>query len=190
MSDSVHSFSRAGKLVFPVVLLTILAAILFGSFSLILPLHQWTVWRVPALIAAGGGVAVLTAWPFGSSVRPWILDGLAAVMGLTSAIPAIGVTLLIAYGISLQIAEHKGSGESFMYQMTKPIILWQLLYFAIIPAVPGAVGLWIARRRLREARRVSLAGVAARFSTLGLALSAMIGAMVAVAALCRRVMWP
>ena len=106
---------------------------------------------------------------------------LAAVLSLGSVIPGIGVTLLIAYGLSLHIAEHQGSGESLMYQMTDPIVLWELLYFAIIPAVPGLVGLWIARRRFRDAGRVSLAGMAARFSGLGLGLSVMIGAMVGVA---------
>ncbi len=190
MSDAAHAFKLAGKLVYPVILLLVMAAILFGSFSLILPRHQWTVWRVPVLIAAAGVVTLMIACASFSSVRPWMMDGLAAVLSLASVIPAIGVTLLIAHGLSLHIAEHQGSGESLMYQMTDPIVLWQLLCCAIIPAVPGIVGLWIARRRLRDAGRVSLAGMAARFSSLGLGLSVMIGAMVGVAALCRRVMWP
>jgi hypothetical protein len=118
------------------------------------------------------------------------MDGLAAVLSLTSAIPGIGIIILIAYGLSLHIGEHKGSGQSLMYQMTNPIVLWQLIYFAIIPAVPGVVGLSIARRRLRDAGRVSLAGMAVRFSTLGLGLSSMIGAAVVVAALCRWAIWP
>jgi hypothetical protein len=190
MSFAAQALTRAGKLAFPVILLSILVAILFGSFSLILPIHRWTVWRVPILIAAGGAVAIMIACASSSFMRPWVMDGLAAVLSLTSAIPGIGITLLIAYGLSLRVAEHKGSGESLMYQMTDPMMLGYLLYFAIIPAVPGVVGLWIARRRLPEVGRVSLAGMAARFSKLGLGLSAMICAAVAVAALCRRVMWP
>jgi hypothetical protein len=190
MSDAAHAFKLAGKLVVPVILLMVMAAILFGSFSLILPHHHWTVWRVPVLIAAAGTVALMIACASFSSARPWMMDGLAAVLSLASVIPGIGVTLLVAYGLSLHIAEHQGSRESLIYQMTDPIVLWQLLYFAIIPAVPGIVGLWIARRRLRDAGRVSLAGMAARFSSLGLGLSVMMGAMVVVAALCRRVMWP
>jgi hypothetical protein len=190
MPFDAKSLSRARKLAISSALLIILAAILFGSFSLILPPNHWTVWRLPSLLAAGGAVALMIAWPSRSFMRPWIMDGLAAVLSLTSVIPAIGVTLLIAYGLSLQIAEHKGSTDSLIYRMTEPVILWQLLRFAIIPVVPGVIGLWIARRRLRAAGRVSLAGMAARFSTLGLGLSAMIGAMVVVAELCRRVMWP
>jgi hypothetical protein len=190
MSHAAQALTRAGKLAFAVILLSILVAILFGSFSLILPLHHWTVWRVPILIAAGGGVAMMIAWPSYSTLRPWVMDSLAAVLSLASAIPGIGITLLFAYGLGLQIAEHRGSVESFIYEMTNPMALWQRLYFAIIPVVPGAVGLWIARRRLRDVGRVSLAGMAARFSKLGLGLSAMIVAAVAVAALSRRVMWP
>jgi hypothetical protein len=190
MSYAAQVASRAGKLVFVLILLSILVAILFGSFSMILPLHRWTVWRAPILIAAGGAVALISACASYSSVRPWVMDSLAAVLGLTSAIPGIAITLLIAYGLSLQIAEHNGTRDSFIYQMTRPAILWELLYFAIIPAIPGAVGLWIARRRLQSAGRLSLAGVAARFSTLGLALSGMIGVTAAFGALLRRVMWP
>ena len=190
MSYDARALSRAGMLVFPVLLLSILVAILFGSFSLILPTQQWTAWRVPILIAAGGGVAVMIVWGSFSRTRPWIMDGLAAVLGLASAITGIGITLLIAYGLSLHIAEHKGSGRSLMYQMTNPMVLWQLLYFAIIPAVPGAVGLWIARIRSRQTGRVSLAAMAVRFSKLGLGLSLMIVAVVAVAALGRWAMWP
>ena len=190
MSFDSQALTRAGKLVFPAILLSILVAILFGSFSLILPRHQWTVWRVPILIAAVEAVALMIAWPSYSTMRPRVMDGLAAVLGLASAIPAIAITLLFVYGIGLRIAENEGSRESLMYQMTDPMMLWQFLYFAIIPAVPGALGLWIAQRRLREVGRVSVAGMAARFSKLGLGLSAMLGVVVAVAALCRRVMWP
>ncbi len=190
MSYTAQALTRAGKLAFPVILLSILVAILFGSFSLILPVHRWAVWRVPILIAAGGAVALMIAWPSYSTLRPWVMDSLAAVLGLASAIPGIAITLLFAYGLGLRIAEHKGSVESFIYEMTNPMALWLYLYVAIIPVVPGAVGLWIARRRLRDVERVSLAGMAARFSKLGLGLSAMIFAAVAIAALCRRVMWP
>jgi len=190
MSFDAQALTRAGKLVIPAILLSILAAILFGSFSLILPAHQWTVWRIPILIAAGGAVALMIAWPSYSTLRPWVMDSLAAMLSLASAIPGIGITLLFVYGLGLRIAEHRGSVESFIYEMTNPMALWLYLYFAIIPVLPGAVGLWIARRRLRDVGRVSLAGMAARFSKLGLGLSAMLGAVVAVAALCRRVMWP
>jgi hypothetical protein len=133
MSHAAQVVNRAGKLMFAVILVSILVAILFGSFGLILPDYQWTVWRVPILTTAG-------------------------------------ITMV--------------------YQMTDSAILSYLLCCAFIPTVPGAVGVWITRRRLREAGRTSLPGMAARFSALGLGLSAMIGVMVAVAALYRRVTWP
>jgi hypothetical protein len=190
MSHAAQIVNRAGKLVFAVILLAILVAVLFGSFGLILPRHQWTVWRVPILATAGITVTLLIAWANYSAARSWIIDGLAAVLGLSSAILGIAITLLIAYGLNLHITEHKGSRDSFVYQMTDSAILWYTLGCAFIPTVPGAVGVWIARRRLREAGRTSLAGTAVRFSTLGLGLSAMIGVMVAVAALYRRVTWP
>jgi hypothetical protein len=192
MSFDAQALTRAGKLVFPAILLSILVTILFGSFILILPPHhQWTtIWRVPILIAAAGAVALIIAGPPYSTVRPWVIDGLAAVLGLASAISGIGITLLFAYGLELQIAEYRGSVDSFIYQMTNPMALWYLLCVAIIPVLPGAFGLWIARKRLREVGRVSLAGMASRFSKLGLGLSAMLGVAIAVAALYRRAMWP
>ncbi len=135
-------------------------------------------------------MTLLIAWARYPAARPWIIDGLAAVLGLTSATLGIAITLLIAYGLSLHIAEHTGSRDSFVYQITNPAILWQIVYFALIAAVPGAVGHWIVRRRRREVGRVSLAGMANRFSALGLGLAAMIGVMIAVAALYRLVTWP
>jgi hypothetical protein len=192
MSFDAQALTRAGKLVFPAILLSILVTILFGSFILILPPHhhEWTtIWRVPILIAAAGAVALVIAGPPYSTMRPWVMDGLAAVLSLASSISGIGITLLFAYGLNLQIAEYRGSVDSFIYQMTNPMALLYLLCFAIIPVLPGAAGLWIARKRLREVGRVSLAGMASRFSKLGLGLSAMLAVTVAVAALYRRAMW-
>ena len=190
MTDAATAFRLGEKLVYSVILLMIMAAILFGLFSLILPAHQWTEWRVPVLIAAAGAVTLLITFASFSTERPWVMDGLAAVLSLTSAIPAIGVTFLIVYGISLHIAERTGSWESIMYELTDTVVLCLVLSSAMIVAVPGIVGLWIARRRLRIAGRVSVAGTAARFSKLGLGLSLMMGAMVVAAALYRRTMWP
>jgi hypothetical protein len=190
MSYAARVVNRAGKLVFAVSLISILVAILFCSFTLILPHHQGTVWRIPISVAAGGVAILLIAWARYPAGRPSIMDGLAAVLGLTSATLGIAIALLIAYGLSLHIAEHTGSRDSFVYQMTNPVLLRVVAYFALIPAVPGAVGIWIVRRRRREVGRVSLSGTATRFSTLGLSLSAMIGVMVAVAALYRLVTWP
>jgi hypothetical protein len=181
---------RAGKLVFAFTLLSILVAILFGSFDLILPHHPWTVWRVPILITAALTVTLPLAWAMYRAPRRWIIDGLAVVLGLTSAVLGMGMTLVIAYGLNLNISEYKGSRDSFVYMMTSSEALEYFLFYAMIPTLPGAFGLWIARRRLREAGRVSLTGMAARFASLGLGLSAMIGVFVAVAAVYRRVTWP
>jgi hypothetical protein len=190
MSDAATAFRLGEKLVYPVILLMIMAAILFGSFSLVLPPHHWTIWRVPVLIAASGAVTLMITFASFSAVRPWVMDGLAVVLSLTSAIPGIGVAFLVVYGLSLHIAEREGTWESLMYQISDPITLWQLLKSAIVVAVPGIVGLWIAGKRLREMGRVSVAGTAARFSKLGLGLSMMIGVMVVAAAIYRRIMWP
>ena len=151
MSHAAQLLNRAGKLAFAVILLSILVAILFGSFGLILPRDLWTVWRVAILTTAGIAVTLLIAWARDSAARSWIMDGLAAVLGLTSAILGIAITLLIAYGLNLHIAEHTGSWDSFVYQMTDSVTLLYFLFYALIPAVPGAVGIWIARTRLREA---------------------------------------
>lgn len=190
MTDAATALRLGEKLVYPVILLMIMAAILFGSFSLILPWHHWTIWRVPVLIAAAGAVTLLITFASFSAVRPRVMDGLAAVLSLTSAIPAIGAAFLVVYGPSLRIAEREGTWESLVYEISDPIILWQLLSSAIVVALPGIVGLWIAGRRLREMGRVSVAGTAARFSKLGLGLSLMMAAMVVAAALYRRIMWP
>jgi hypothetical protein len=190
MSYVAQALNRAGKLVVAIILLSILVAILFGSFSLIVPHRHWTVGQVPIGFAAGGAVTLLIAWARYPAARPGIMNGLAAVLGLTSATLGIAITLLIAYGLNLRIAEHTGSRDSFIYQMTDPMVLGYILCIASIPAVPGVVGFWMARRRLREAGRVSLAGMAVRFSKLGLGLSSMIGVVVVVAALCRRAIWP
>jgi hypothetical protein len=190
MSYAAQVVNRAGKRVFTVSLISVLLAILFCSFTLILPHHQWTVWRVPIRIAAGGAAISLIAWSRCPASRPSIMDGLAAVLGLTSATLGIAFALLIAYGLSLHIAEHTGSRDRFIYQMTNPVLLRLVVCYALIPAVPGAVGVWIVGRRRRDVGRVSMAGTATRFSALGLWLSAMSGVLVAVGALYRLVTWP
>ena len=138
MSLDAQALTRAGKLVFRAILLSILVAILFGSFSLVLPPHQWTVWRVPILIAAAGAVALMIAGPSYSTMRPWVMDGLAAVLSLASAISGIGITLLFAYGLELQIAEYRGSVDSFIYQMTNPMARLVPSVLCDNPRLPGA----------------------------------------------------
>jgi hypothetical protein len=80
MSYAAQVVIRAGKLVFAVILLSILVAILFCSFSLVLPHDQWTVEGFPIRITAGGAVTLLggavtllIAWARYPAARPWIL---------------------------------------------------------------------------------------------------------------------
>jgi hypothetical protein len=190
MPYEAQAVMQASKLAISSILLMILAAILFDSLSLMMPSHHATVWRVPALIGAGGAVALMIAWPFRSDMRAWVTDGLAAVLGFTSAVPGIGVVLLITYGLILHVSENQGTTESLMFQLSEPSLLRELLRFAIIPAATGAIGLSIARRRARVTGRASFVAMAARFSLLGLSLSALVGLVTTVAAICRWVMWP
>ena len=53
MSFAMRVLHRAGSLAYLSILLLILAAMLFDSFSLLLPRQHWTAWRVPVLIAKG-----------------------------------------------------------------------------------------------------------------------------------------
>jgi hypothetical protein len=171
------------------VLVPLLAAILFGLFGFILPRSRWTDWREASLIAAGGAVALLIAWPSRQPLRDRIRDGLAAVLGLASVVTGMGASLLLAYGLGLNIVEYRGSRQSFMYQMFSPAFIEALLHLAAVAAVPGAIALLMARRRLREVGRISLAGMAARFSILGLGCSVLIAGTAAVAAVYRWVTW-
>ena len=176
---------QAQSLAILVILLSILAAILFGLFSLILPAHPLTVWRIPVLIAAVGVAALAKMCAPYSSVQSWVTDGLAAVFGLASAVLGIGISLLIAYGISLHIAENTGTAESLIYELTSPAALAYFSCYAIIAAVPGLVGLYIVQRRSQSpaVSRALLAAMAARFSKLGLSLSAVVGLTIVVGAL-------
>jgi hypothetical protein len=164
-----------------------LAAILFGLFSLILPLHQWTVWTGPVLIAAGGVVTLLFVWPFREPVRAGMLDGLALSLALASAVPGLAVSFLITYGLALQVAENRYSATSLVFQLTSSEVLRQVAFYAVVPIVPGLIGLWLAKRRATG--RTSLAAVAARFSTLSLSLSGLIVCAVVVAAAYHWVEW-
>ena len=172
MTASSLILSRPKSLAIHVALLPLLAAMLFGLFSFILPWHQWTVWRVPILIATAGVVALLIVWPFRQPMRAGMLDGLATILGLASAVPGVAISVLIAFGLSLHVAENQYSVQSLIYQLTHPTMLKQILGFALVPVVPGVIGLWLARRRATT--RTSLVAMAARFSTLGLSLSGLI----------------
>ena len=190
MESDARSVAPATRLAISTLLLMILVTTLFGSFSLMMPVHHWTVWRVPALIGAGGLVALMIAWPSRSGSRPWIMDGLVAVLGLTSAVTGIGIVILIAFGLALHVSENQESTQGLVFRSTDPGLLRHLLLWASIPAVPGAIGLWIARKRTQTQGRTSLAAMAARYALLGLSLAGLVGLVAAFAAAYRWAMWP
>jgi hypothetical protein len=117
-----------------------------------------------------------------------VLDALAGTLALASAVPGIAVTMLITYGVALHIAENRYSTQSLLFELTRPIVLRQILQLALLPVAPGLIGFWLAKRRATT--RTSRAAVAARFSMLSLALSAVIGCMIIIGAAYRRVEWP
>jgi nitrate reductase NapE component len=188
MSAETAGVRRTTSIAMQLSLLPLLAVILFGLFGFILPPNRWTVWTIPGLIAAGGVVLILVAWPFREPVRAAMLDALAATLALASAIPGLAVTMLIAYGVALQIAENRYGTQSLLYQLTSPIVLRQTLKFALVPIVPGLIGLWLAKRRATA--RTSRAAVAARFSLLSLVLSGLIACAIVMGTAYHRLEWP
>ena len=121
--------------------------------------------------AEGDAVPILQAveMPRRGPVWARVVDGLAAVFGATSAVAGIGALLAIPFGIFLQITEDHVRVRTRIYQVTS---FEQAAYFLVViglVAVPGAVGLGLARSGRRRVERVSLAGTAARLSIMGLA---------------------
>jgi hypothetical protein len=188
MPEEPKSVARSTTLTIHVALIPLLAAILFGLFSVILPRHRWTVWAIPVLIAAGGVVALLAAWPFRQAVRDGVLDALAGTLALASAVTGIAITLMIGYGLALQVAENRYATHSLMFRLTHPELLRQLLVFALVPIAPAVIGVWVANRRATA--RISLAAMAARFSITSLVLSGLIVGTVLVGAAYHTVQWP
>jgi hypothetical protein len=184
-SEQVHWTSN---LAIQLGLLPVLAAILFGLFGFILLPNRWSVWTIPALIAAGGAVAILVACPFRQPLRAGVLDALAVTLALASVVPSLAITLLMAYGVARELAENRNSTHSLLYQLTSPLVLRQILQLALLPVAPGLIGLWLAKRRATT--RTSRAAMAARFSKLSLTLSALIGCVIIIGAAYRRVEWP
>ena len=110
-----------------------------------------------------------------------VVDGLAAVFGAASAVAGIGAALAIPFGIALQITEDRVRVQTRIYQLTSFDQAMYLLAFIGLVAVPGAVGLGLAWRGWRSVERVSLAGMAARFSIMGLVCDGLLlGALLAL----------
>ncbi len=182
---------RAASLIRPAVLLAGLAAILLVSYGQMVPLPRGlSYWRLPIGLATAGGLALLLAWPsHRAGVRARTVDDVAAMLGVASTIVGIGAAILVTVGLSLNFAENRQTTQSFVYQMTNPAVAFSLLAIAVPAAISGALGLAIGRRHVRIAGRVSAAGVAVRFSIIGLGCAAVIGALAAALAIYRWVTW-
>jgi nitrate reductase gamma subunit len=103
-----------------------------------------------------------------------VVDGLAAMFGIASAIAGIGAILAIPFGIALQLTEDHVRVQTRIHELTS---FHQAAYLAVViglVAVPGTIGLWLARRGRRSVERVSLVAMAARLSILGLACDGLI----------------
>ncbi len=97
-----------------------------------------------------------------------VVDGLAAVFGAASAVVGIGAVLAIPFGVALQIAEDHVRVRTRIYELTSFSQAAYLMVVIGLVALPGVVGLGLARRGWRRVERVSLAGMAARLSMVGL----------------------
>jgi hypothetical protein len=180
---------RVATLLRSAVLIACLGAILVGAYGLVLP-TGWSVWRLSILIASAGGLALMLSWPSRrAATRVRSADDVALMFGVASMILGIGAALLIAYGLALRISEARTSPQRLIYQLTHPSVLAGLLTFAVPAALLGGFGLWIAWRRDRTTGRVSIAGAAGRFSTVGLGIAGLIAAVVATMAIYRWLMW-
>jgi hypothetical protein len=188
MSSETGDVRQTTSMAMQLSLLPLLAVILFGLFGFILPPNPWKVWTIPALIASGGVVSLLIAWPLREPGRAAMLDALAATLALAATIPGLAVTMLIAYGVAFEIADNRHGTQSLIYQLTRPTVLRQTLQFALLPILPGFIGLWLAKRRATA--RTSRAAVAARFSLLSLALSGLIMCAIVIGTAYHRLEWP
>jgi hypothetical protein len=180
---------RVATLLRSAVLIACLMAILVGAYGVVLP-TGWSKWRLSILIAAAGGLALMLGWPSRrAATRVRSADDVALMFGVASMVLGIGAAMLIAYGLALKISEERISPQTLIYRLTHPSVLAGLLTFAAPVALSGGLGLWIAWRRGRATGRVSMAGAAGRFSTVGLGIAGLITAAAAAAAIYRWLMW-
>ncbi len=117
------------------------------------------------------------------------VDGFASMFGAASAVAGIGAAFVIPFGIALQITEDHVRVQTRIYQLTSFEQTTYLLTLIGMIAVPGAVGLGLAWRGWRSVERVSLAGMAARFSIMGLVCDGLLLAALLTLLGYRWVMW-
>lgn len=181
----------AATLIRLTVLIVGLTAILIVAYDAVIPRSSGlSHWRAPLLIASVGGLVVLLAWPGQSAeARARTLDGIAMLLGAVSLVLGIGAVLLICYGLSLHISEERISSRAMVYRLTSPPTLLFILNYSTAVAVPGGIGLWLARRRGRGAVLVSFAAAARGYSIVGLGLAGLIAAGVGFAFVYRWITW-
>lgn len=118
-----------------------------------------------------------------------LADRVAVCYGVLSSLLGIGAAMLIAFGIELHFSLNRPAPHPLLYRLTRPRVLIQFLMMAAPAAIFGGLALAIVRNGTREARRVSAARMAVRFSTIGLGCAALIAALVAAAAAYRWLTW-
>jgi hypothetical protein len=188
----VRAADRAAMLMRSTVLLAGLAAILFVSYGLAAPLPPgWLAWRLPIGIATAGGLSLLLAWPSRrAATKTRTADEAAVMLGAASMIVGIGAAMLIAIGLTLNVAENRTfTTQALIYQLTHPSVVISVLVLAAPSAITGGLGLAIARRRARAAGRGAVAATAVRFSDVGLACAGLIAATAGMAAIYRWLTW-
>lgn len=104
-------------------------------------------------------------------------DGLAVLLGLASFIAALGLAMLIPFGIYLHLTEDRDRLQTLLYRISSSDQVAALSGYLASAAFPGLMGLVLALRRGRRAGRVSLAASAIRFSAWGLGLVGLIAAL-------------
>jgi hypothetical protein len=117
------------------------------------------------------------------------VDGFAAVFGAASAVAGLGAAIVIPYGIALQLTEASVRVQTRIYQLISFEQATYLLNVIGLIVVPGALGLTLAWRGWRSVERVSLAGMAARFSIMGLACDGLLLAALLALLVYRWITW-
>jgi hypothetical protein len=190
-ATGVRMADRAARLMRLAVLMAALAGILLVSYGLAVPLPpRWSAWRVPVAMTTVGCLALLLVWPSQrAATKARTADEVAVMLGLASMIVGIAAAMLVAYGVVLHVSEDRASTQSLIYRLTDPWVLIAILTMAAPAVILGGLGLAIARRRARVDGRVSAAGMAFRFSAVGLACAALIASFAAAAATYRWLIW-
>jgi hypothetical protein len=180
---------RVAALLRSAVLIACLVAILVGAYGLVFPIGR-SEWRMSIMIAAAGGLALMLGWPSRrAATRVGSADDVALMFGVTSMVLGIGAAMLVAYGLALRISEERTGPQTLIYRLSHPSVLAWFLASALPAALTGSIGRWIAWRRDRTTGRVSMAGAAGRFSTVGLWIAVVIATAVATAAIYRWLIW-